>query len=797
MRNKLIAVILALCVAPYIRAQNPIADSLELYDYILPQEKVYIHFDNNSYLPGQDIGYKAYLMNGPAVSRISYHLYINWYDEQGNLIKTQVSPVVMSSAFGTFTIPENYKQERIHMVAYTQWMLNSDTAFLFKKTLPVIQQTVTEQVNAKPFRQYQFSLLPEGGQLISGLTGNIAFKATSADGTPVPVSGIILNQRKDTMLRFTSIHDGMGQFQFIPAKGEIYTCSWWGPDSIVQHIQVPAAQDEGISIRVAPTGAIREAIIEFSRNIPEKLRKLQLLITFNQQIVYQGRLILGNENPIRLSLPLNRIPAGTAVLTLLDANNIPVLERLLFVSNDNHLLDVAIHTDTLSFDKRGLNVYELLMPDSVMANMSLSVTTSDVPEKDSTNINTHLLLSSELKGYVHAPMYYFDQHNDSARSHLDLVMLTNGWRRIKWEQALHPSAIKLRYSRDTGYLGIVGKLEGVNTRRITKAENINLIIKGKDSSMQTFFPQLSENGEFSQNNVIIYDTAVVHYKLNSVGHLSGNHRISIQTNLLKDPVSHQYPFTATLSVYDSTYLQTLRQVYLEQARLEALARSATLQEVVVKTVKKSRLEQMDDTYTSGVFKSLNAVSFDVVNDKRTPSSNNIFDLIMNRVSGLKVSNNVRNPGASWSYGPVSFFLDELPIDAATIASYPLNNIAYIKVIRPPFIGASTIGGGAIAIYSKKGDDLTVNIKGMDTLSLVGYTMVKEFYQPDYSKTDEASFKYDNRRTLLWLPNIITNGAEKNIKVSFYNNDNAKKFLITLEGVNDEGKLISIRKLLQE
>ncbi|MCR5779128.1 MAG: hypothetical protein K6G70_01075, partial [Bacteroidaceae bacterium] len=53
---------------------------------------------------------------------------------------------------------------------------------------------------------------------------------------------------------------------------------------------------------------------------------------------------------------------------------------------------------------------------------------------DSGNILTEMLLSSEIKGFVPQPEYFFEADDEEHRRALDLLMMTQGWRRFNWQE---------------------------------------------------------------------------------------------------------------------------------------------------------------------------------------------------------------------------------------------------------------------------------------------------------------------------------------------------------------------------
>ncbi|MEN9686217.1 MAG: hypothetical protein RLZZ28_2003, partial [Bacteroidota bacterium] len=233
-----------------------------------------------------------------------------------------------------------------------------------------------------------------------------------------------------------------------------------------------------------------------------------------------------------------------------------------------------------------------------------------------------------------------------------------------------------------------------------------------------------------------------------------------------------------------------------------------LKEVVVQSKIKSPIDMLDEKYTTGLFDSKNAYAFDVMNDERALGQLDIFHYLQNTVPGLSMSipflgangaedansNNV--PGLNWRDGTPDIFLNEMPADAGTLMGIQMTDIAYIKVFRPPFMAASGSGAsGAIAVYTKKGADRkNENIKGLNSVLITGYTGYKEFYHPDYAV---GQTKYaDLRTTLYWNPYVLTDKKNKSVKLEFYNNDVTKKIRIVIEGMNANGKLARVEKIVE-
>jgi hypothetical protein len=117
------------------------------------------------------------------------------------------------------------------------------------------------------------------------------------------------------------------------------------------------------------------------------------------------------------------------------------------------------------------------------------------------------MLTSELKGEVYNPAYYFSNADENVADHLDLVMLTHGWRRFNWDQVLSGKIPKPRFEKDTSYITLSGKLQGVLPSQIGKDADIVLMVKEADAEGKMFVVPLQPNGTFNDPDVFVFDTA--------------------------------------------------------------------------------------------------------------------------------------------------------------------------------------------------------------------------------------------------------------------------------------------------
>lgn len=794
------------------KAQD-LARLLDDYNNKVPQEKLYIQFDNNIYTPGQTLWYKAYLQNGNKPSALSTNLYLDWYDASGKLIAHHVAPVMNATASGSYTIPAAFTGQSLRVLAYTKWMLNFDSALLFSKTLTVVPQQVSGK-NAAVVPEQSRTILgfyPEGGELVENIHSVLAFKAVNSAGEPVQVSGVIVNKEGKTVSSFAATHNGMGKLVFTPAPGETYTAQWTDPGGIRQNTPLPVARTSGIVLTVNNTAISRSITIQRSDASAQRFTKLNIVATMNQQVLFRASANLSAEQKIQANIPTERFPSGVVCLTIFDADNRqPLAERVVFVNNDEYRTDVSIAADTVNLDKKGKNVYSIQVPDSMISSLSLSITDAGEKYDASSGILSGLLLSPDIRGRIQNPAYYFSSAEDSVAAQLDLVMLTNGWRRFRWNDVIAGTTPQLRFGRDTSYLSIEGSISNISEKRITKAGVMNLMIVSKDSSKQFLFAPIQSDGSFRQDNLVLYDSSIVYFRLNNKTNIPWRSKVKIRNGF--DEVKNIVGLPSIQSwMPDTAGLARVLALTEEQKRVDELRKKTTLAEVTVFAKTKTRMEQLDERHTTGAFKNAgHGYGFNILDDKNAQASPDIFSYLQGRVPGITIRISgalgtvtvVRNARKSLTGGPavVPIYINEmLAPDNEMVKALPVSSISYIKVIPPPFVEDVGGGqGGAIAIYTLSGDDIPEMLRNtpsmqLDKAELIGYTPVKEFYSPDYATLQPNMDEKDFRRTLLWNPDILTDGTEKKVAVSFYNNDVSKSLRLVLEGMTAEGRLVHVVK----
>src|SRR5450432_1723351 len=239
--NRLIILICAAFLFHGNAMSQSIDSSLVIYNNRFPQEKLHIHFDKDTYLPGETVWMKAYLLKGARPSDLSKNIYFDWTDADGRLLLHSISPLKEGVASSYFKIPAWVKNGVVHVKAYTQWMLNFDNDFLFNKDIPVLMPA--GEGNSVPEKMVStLNLFPEGGDLINGVSSQVAFEALNNHGGPVQISGAIFNANHVFVDSFYTSYKGMGSLIIKPVAGEHYTANWTDENGHIYNTPLPEAK---------------------------------------------------------------------------------------------------------------------------------------------------------------------------------------------------------------------------------------------------------------------------------------------------------------------------------------------------------------------------------------------------------------------------------------------------------------------------------------------------------------------------------------------------------------------------
>lgn len=791
MKSRLILILSTLIFSKCFTQDSFLIDFFNKYD----EEKMFIHFDKLVYNTSETIWFKAYLTSNGLPISTSKTVYADWYDASGNLILHQSFPVFASSCTGQFDIPENYSGKNLKVKAYTSWMLNFDSSLIFTKDILVFndQQIPNIQVEDK----IQLDFFPEGGNLINGISSFVAYKATNSKGMPVNVAGVIKDNNNEVIDSFKTEHDGMGLIYFNSVNSLKQYIAYWQVNNSKQifSTKLPLVLEKGVGITVDRFDGFIKVKIERSEYIDEELKNVKLFCFKGTETVYAANIKLLNRTKQSIDIDTKQFGTGVLQISLLSNNFVPIAERLTFINNKDYEVSSSIENIQVNLNSRAKNELQISINDTLNNNLSVSIVDANCIIDTGNSIYSYLLLSSDIKGYVHNPSFYFNNVNDSKELFLDYVMLTNGWRKYNWQEVLAGKFPNIKYPKDTNYISIIGNLiEDVGKIKVN--QEVMIITESFDKVRKQFFVPVDRKGLFQKSNLLFYDNLKIFQVFTDNTKLSKS-EVSYSTGLFNAPRKSIIDTIIKNSIkYSPQLITTMRNWQIEYKRLQRIKNSGALDEVTITTTRKKRpVDLVDERYTSTFFTGGNAVQIDLINENAYTSSGDIFQYLIGRIAGLDINNSSIPPIVKWRGYETVFYLDEVGVDVEVLQSVSINDIAYVKAFRPPFIGARLGGGGgAIAVYTRRGDDVKNYVKGMGYKIIEGYTKLKQFYSPNYDV--EKSANRDTRTTLYWNPYVVTTKENPSFQFSFFNNDNSKQLKVIVAGINEQGKMCWIEKIIK-
>jgi hypothetical protein len=507
-----------LCILSFSFLNAQILDSMiKVYSEQVPEQKAYVHFDKDVYLQGETIWFKAYLFSGFSLADISKNFYAELINDKGLVVQRKVYPIIEAAAAGNFDIPDTLPSGNFIYRGYTTWMLNFDTSFIYQKNILIVDKNETAD-NKKASvpaagKTTLIQFFPEGGHLVNTLESVVAFKANDERGMPVPVKGKIVNSKGAVVANFSAQHDGMGTFLLTPAAGETYQAIWTDASGKQQTTNLPEAKMQGCVIKISPSGNKKLFLISRTADVPPEWKNVNVVALLGQERVYKAKANLETVTVTSGAIPVGDFPSGIMRITLFSNQWEPIAERIIMVNNDNYRFDAELNAPEVNTNFRGKNSLEINVDDTLLSNLSVSVTDAAIGRQQyGDNIYSRILMTGDIKDFVYNPAYYFSNTSDSVASHLDLVMLTHGWRRYNWASLARGRKPLLKYPAES-FLTIEARVFGVTTASpLRNDEEIGVFLQQKDSSYQ--FIQMQKTGvdKFSAQNIVFYDTASLHYQ---------------------------------------------------------------------------------------------------------------------------------------------------------------------------------------------------------------------------------------------------------------------------------------------
>ena len=622
---------------------------------------------------------------------------------------------------------------------------------------------------------------PEGVALINIPHQNVAFKAQGADGFSKEIEGFLFNSKGDTLTNFRSEHNGMGIFTMNPVNNETYYVTVRTNDSITKRFDLPAIEPKGISI----------AMSHYKQEIRYEIQKTEAT-EWPQKLFLlahtRGKLaILQPINPKRTFGKMNDslFTEGITHFMLIDEQGNALSERLIFVP-DHKPNQWQITTDQPTYGKREKVSLQIAAKDSegnpVEGTFSVSITDrkSIQPDSLADNILSNLLLTSDLKGYVEDPAFYFLNQDARTLRSIDYLMMTHGWRRHKMENVLRTPSLNFTNYIEKGQT-ISGRIMGFFGANVKKGPIC--VLAPKYNIIAT--TETDEKGQFIVNTSFRDSTTFLVQARTKKGFAG--------VDILMDPpqypvATHKAPYFNGATTFMEDYLMNTRDQYY----MEGGMRVYNLKEVTV-TAKRER-PSSKSIYTGGIN------TYTVEEDRLQGYGQTAFDAA-SRLPSVTITNgseiHIRNNSE-----PAIIVIDDIVYEDASdiLKDIQVSDMSSISLLR----GADAVilgpraSGGAVVITLKDPRNLPARpAQGIITYTPLGYSESVEFYHPTYDTPEKKNAqRSDFRSTVYWNPELRLD-AEGKATIEYYTPDSTAPEDIIIEGVDKNGKVCRILQTINK
>jgi hypothetical protein len=842
MKNKPLLFLLSVCglLAISARGENPPAkvifeqymNQAQTFADNYPREKAYLHFDNTSYYVGDTIWFKAYvtLAEKQVFSSISRPLYVELVDQAGHVTDKQIIKLSQGEGNGQFVLPQSMLSGYYEVRAYTRWMLAFSDPQYFSRTFPVYQLSHSDQLE-RSISTYELSpsmekrpeetreklslrFFPEGGQLVEGVTSQVAFKAESKNEGNIQLSGTLYTKEGQEITSFETLHDGMGAFEYTPsALPAIAKVNFQGKQ---YEFTLPKALPSGYILKVGNNAGAISVTVSCNAATPQ-----DTLAVF---ISHQGRphayqLIHCQANkPQQFTVLSRKLPAGVLQISLLNRAGNTLCDRFIFASpraplqiSPKGLKEIYAPYAPIRCELQLNNAIGEPIPGKLSVSIRDAVR-SDYMEYDN-NIFTDLLLTSDLKGYIHQPGYYFTESSLRKQKELDILLMVHGWRKYDMTQQIGISPftpLQLPESQ----LVLYGQVKSTILKNKLKDIALSVMVK-RDAEIITGQTVTDENGHFSIPLEDFEGSMEAVIQTRKVGK-ERNKDASILIDRHFSPAMRAYGYRELhpewsniahwqqeAEKFDSLYIDSIRRVdglYL-------------LDEVEIKS---KRRRQSTNMATK-----INEQSIDAYYDIRQAVDQlrdngkvvTTIPEVMEKLNPLFYWDR-SNDNCTYRQKPICYIMDN-KILSSTEVNMMLTEIDGLASI---IISKGTGGvDDEIIQNTKMSNSNDVDVSELDKYSIFyliplprhdvlnkhetaalgtrqtvmqGYTPALEYYSPAYIDKELYMDKADKRRTLYWNPTVQTDENGKAV-IECYNNQYSTPLIIQAETLSNDGKLGSV------
>ncbi|PSR53537.1 hypothetical protein AHMF7605_08365 [Adhaeribacter arboris] len=766
--------------------------NLDTYRTQYAPEKVYLILDKPYYAPGQTIWLKGFVLDAASLhpSAKSNVLYVDLMNADNQPVEQLTLKAEKGKAAGDIQLPTDLSAGNYRLVAYTQWLRNFGEETFFNKEIKILGANTAATNTTGVAGKIDFQFFPEGGDLVEGLTSRVAFKAVNSSGG-VAVNGSVFDDKGQKVVDFADAHLGMGGFELQPQAGRRYVAQVRTKEGKIGQYALPAAKPAGYTLRVDETNENTYWQISVAGKITQP-ESLVVTGISRDALHYSENIRIQPGHTFKFTVAKAKFPTGIVRFNLARANGEPLAERLIFADNQDDL-NVTLTTDKKTYAGRDKVTMQLVAQDKkgrpVATDFALAITETELVKyhKNGLSLKAHLLLTSDLRGYVEQPGYYFAESNPSRKQALDYLLLTQGWRRFNWQETIAGTFPTIKYPNETD-LSITGKLV---TNKNKPVEGGEALLYLQDQHQAFITTETDQQGAFAFNGFDFTGTIDVVVQ----GTDADGRRDRLRVKMDEKNFVPQTP-TFTVPNWTDGLLASTSKDFLLASNHQLASVDQNLNNYTLRGILLSAVEVKGEKDMVQPFQLHDKA--DVVikrNELAIAPSGNIIESLQGRVAGLQVYRTGQNQFRARIRGQMNaplYLLDGMPVSESTLSSISQFDVSRVEILKSAANSAIYGGrasGGVIALFTNRTNDEPAEVKPGTYIIIhqaKGYSKVREFYSPKYDGATPASNEPDLRTTLYWNPRVKTD-AQGKATVTFYTADRTTTYQVLAEGISDDGQ----------
>ena len=802
--------------------------NIRFFNRLYPQEKVWLHCDNTAYFQGDTIWFAAYVTSAETLrpaEDLSKVLYVELLNEVGEVVSTQRLPIENGRCHGQIPLnteletyflndreqnlsypinprngnlciplPSGYYEVR----AYTRAMLNWGSDICFSRVFPVFDtpewegdysqlamenhdKRIIDRIRPKTAKDDRLNVdfYPEGGNIVCGLPCRIAYKVTDREGRNLHARCQLLADG-DPVARTETVHDGMGSFSLLPQDGVKYKLRV-ETDKHNRTFNLPETQSQGVMLAV-------DALERDSVRIAIAATGSLLHKAMGMSITCRGKLLQFNayslsNRPTRLpAIAKERLSPGVNQVTLFDADGRVYAERLFFVHDTavvgRKLVEYQLDKEEYKpFEKINLTISTLPHREGWGGSLSIRDGNTDIGTTYSDNLQSYLLLTSDLKGYIHHPDYYFEADDSVHRAALDLLMMTQGWRRYAWKQLAGVEKLETPYVIEEGLI-LQGQIKGPGRKgKFLSGVQVGAVITNNKKVEQSGFTITDEKGNFSFKIEPFIGRRELSMNITDRQNVLIDSKILLHRHFSPQPKEYQFqekdilstpqPQQVATDTFSFTGANLLGDVQINESRRQ-------FEPFILHNIKEEREKALDtdDRY----FMSYRVESY--VYDRYAVTDKPLWSFM----TGSPKQFEYQDYASMKDFGSRD--------DMKAIHHTSIDYVDYIMVYTNNMSHRKTSWvNGQNSEMDKEGPRTHISswifrkpqpVKGLRTTHVDGYSEVIDYYHPQYNR-EIIPGEVDYRRTLYWNPCVELDNEGK-AKVMFYNNGICKRPTVDVNGL---------------